>query len=52
MKIEITCSLTVFLVAKCGFGTSGNMVQTTEVARKRFRHFFFTEVVALACWHI
>jgi hypothetical protein len=28
------------------------MVQTAEEARRRFRHFFFTEVVALACWHI
>jgi hypothetical protein len=34
------------------WGTSGGMVQTAKVARRNFRHTFFTEVVALACWHI
>jgi hypothetical protein len=42
----------VWIYLQIQWGTSGNMVQTAEVARKRFGHFFFTEVVALACWHI
>jgi hypothetical protein len=47
-----TFSSRVWIYLQIQWGTSGNMVQTAEIARRRFRHFFFTEVVALACWHI
>jgi hypothetical protein len=28
------------------------MVQTAEMARRSFKHSFFTKVVAIACWNI
>lgn len=34
------------------WGTGCSLVQSAEIARRSFRHVFFTEVAALACWHI
>jgi hypothetical protein len=45
-------SVRVWNYLQISWGQYGNMVQTAEMARRSFRHSFFTEVVIIACWHI
>jgi hypothetical protein len=45
-------SIRIWNYLQITWGTGCCMAQSADHARKSFNHIFFTEVAALACWHI